>query len=433
MKIKCKPKSYEQVMSMERPKPIKPLRQKLFWRVLLRLISIPELMATHFKVNKVGMEKLGKKEPCLVLMNHSCFLDLEIASTVLFPRRFNVVCTTDGFVGKNWLMRQLGCIPTKKFTTDISLVHNMIYTVKDLKSSVLLFPEAGYSFDGTATVLPESLGQCVKMLGVPVIMIETHGVYARQPLFNNLKKRRVPTGADMKYLLSPEEIEAKSVEEINEILKQEFSFDAFRWQKENNIRIDEPYRAEGLHRVLYKCPACGKEGTMHGEGATISCQSCNKQYLLDEYGELHATEGVTEFSFVSDWFAWQRAEVKRELENGAYRLDSAVDIYMLVDTKALFRVGEGRLTHDASGFSLVGCDGALKYSQRPTASYSLNADFYWYELGDVICIGNQKELYYCFPKEKDTVVAKARLATEELYKIVKQQKAERRRRREENQ
>ncbi len=417
---------------MERPKPIKPLRQKLFWRVLLRLISIPELMATHFKVNKVGMEKLGKKEPCLVLMNHSCFLDLEIASTVLFPRRFNVVCTTDGFVGKNWLMRQLGCIPTKKFTTDISLVHNMIYTVKDLKSSVLLFPEAGYSFDGTATVLPESLGQCVKMLGVPVIMIETHGVYARQPLFNNLKKRRVPISADMKYLLSPEEIEAKSTEEINEILKQEFSFDAFRWQKENSICIDEPYRAEGLHRVLYKCPACGKEGTMHGEGTTISCRSCNKQYLLDEYGELHATEGVTEFSHVPDWFAWQRAEVRRELENGEYRLDSAVDIYMLVDTKALFRVGEGRLTHDTNGFSLVGCDGALKYSQRPTASYSLNADFYWYELGDVICIGNQKELYYCFPKEKDAVVAKARLATEELYKIVKQQKAERRRRREES-
>ncbi|MBQ9805651.1 MAG: 1-acyl-sn-glycerol-3-phosphate acyltransferase [Clostridia bacterium] len=428
MKIKCKTKTYAEVMSMERPKPIKPLRQKLFWRILLRLLSIPELMATHFKVKKNGMEKLGKKEPCLVLMNHSCFLDLEIASTVLFPRRFNVVCTTDGFVGKNWLMRQLGCIPTKKFTFDISLVHNMVYTVKELKSSVLLFPEAGYSFDGTATVLPESLGQCVKMLGVPVIMIETHGAYARQPLFNNLKKRRVPISADVTYLLSPEEIEAKSAEEINEILKKEFSFDAFRWQKENNIRIDEPYRAEGLHRVLYKCPACGKEGEMHGEGVTLTCLACKKQYSMDEYGELHATEGNTEFPHIPDWFAWQRAEARRELESGSYRLDCAVDIYMMVDTKALFRVGEGRLSHDASGFSLVGCDGELNYSQRPTASYSLNADFYWYELGDVICIGNQKELYYCFPKGKDAIVAKTRLATEELYKIVRAQKEERRRR-----
>ena len=67
------------------------------------------------------MERLGKKQPCLILMNHSSFIDLEIASTILFPRPFNIVCTTDGFVGKNWLMRLLGCIPTKKFMQDVNL------------------------------------------------------------------------------------------------------------------------------------------------------------------------------------------------------------------------------------------------------------------------------------------------------------------------
>jgi hypothetical protein len=32
-------------------------------------------------------------------------------------------------------------------------------------SSVLMLPEASYSFDGTATPLPESLGKCIKLLG----------------------------------------------------------------------------------------------------------------------------------------------------------------------------------------------------------------------------------------------------------------------------
>jgi hypothetical protein len=68
---------------------------------------------------------------------------------------------------------------------------------------------------------------------------------------------------------------------------------------------------------------------------------------------------------------------------------------------------------------LTGCDGKLNYTQKPLASYTLNADFYWYEIGDVISIGNQSELYYCFPKDQKTPVAKARLATEELYKIKK--------------
>ena len=37
----------------------------------------------------------------------------------------------------------------------------------------------------------------------------------------------------------------------------------------------------------------------------------------------------------------------------------------------------------------------------------------------MICIGSSDALYYCFPKGGD-VVAKTRLATEELYKMKKQ-------------
>ena len=45
------------------------------------------------------MEKIGKKEPCLILMNHSSFADLQIASHIFFPKRYGIVTTTDGFVG----------------------------------------------------------------------------------------------------------------------------------------------------------------------------------------------------------------------------------------------------------------------------------------------------------------------------------------------
>jgi hypothetical protein len=83
-------------------------------------------------------------------------------------------------------------------------------------------------------------------------------------------------------------------------------------------------------------------------------------------------------------------------------------------------VGEGRLTHGTEGFRLVGCDGKLTYEQKPRAAHTLNADFYWYCIGDVIGIGNRDCLYYCFPKAEGgriPPVAKARLATEELYKM----------------
>ena len=37
---------------------------------------------------------------------------------------------------------------------------------------------------------------------------------------------------------------------------------------------------------------------------------------------------------------------------------------------------------------------------------------------DIIIIGGRDGLYYCFPNEK-AIVAKARLATEEMYKLYK--------------
>ena len=126
----------------------------------------------------------------------------------MFPRSLNIVCTSDGFVGKNLLMRLIGCIPTNKFVNDVSLIRKMKYTLTKLKSNILMYPEASYSFDGTATVLPESLFKCIKFLGVPVVMIKTYGAFSRNPLYNNLQvRKKVPISADVTYLLSKDDIE----------------------------------------------------------------------------------------------------------------------------------------------------------------------------------------------------------------------------------
>ena len=92
---------------------------------------------------------------------------------------------------------------------------------------------------------------------------------------------------------------------------------------------------------------------------------------------------------------------------------------MMVDHEAIYMIGKGRLIHDNTGFHLTSDDGELVYDQDPKASYSCYSDYYWYELGDIICIGNKQCLYYCFP-EQQGVVAKTRQATEELYKLVKE-------------
>lgn len=417
MKIKVRNMEYEDVLARQAVSHRPPVKPGILVRTLMRAVTFSDLRATHFTCKKIGMEKLGKREPCLILMNHSSFIDLKIAVNVLYPRPLNIVSTSDGFVGKSALMYAMGCIPTKKFVTDMVLVRDMVFALKKLKSSVLMFPEASYSFDGTATPLPDTLGKCLKIMGVPVVMIRTYGAFARDPLYNNLQLRDVDVSADMEYLLSPEDIAQKSTAELNQILAEKFSFDNFRWQQENNIRIAEAFRADCLNRVLYKCPSCRTEGKMLGRGTKLACGNCGKEYTLTESGFLEAADGNTEFTHIPDWYRWERECVREELDAGTYRLDVAVDICMMTDMKCIYRVGTGRLRHDREGFRLTGCGGKLDYAQKPPASYSLYSDYYWYELGDMICVGNQDILYYCFPTEGGDVVAKTRLATEELYKM----------------
>ena len=420
MKIRTRKKSYDAVMALPKGKHRQPMHPNFLLQSVIRLAALPDLWSTHFKFSTHGMEKV-KGQPCLILMNHSSFIDLMMVSRIFYPRPYGIVCTSDGFVGKEWLMRLLGCIPTQKFVSDVTLIRDMEYMLKVKKASVLMYPEASYSFDGTATPLPRKMGVLLKKLGVPVVTVITQGAFARDPLYNGLQKRKVRTSARVTCLATAEEIKTKTVRELDEMLDAAFSFDNFAWQRDNNVQITEPFRADGLERILYKCPNCGTEGEMVGSRITLCCGHCGKTWELDTLGQLKAIQGETEHSHIPDWYAWERAEVRRELEDGSYRLETDVNIGMMVDFKAIYMVGTGHLSHTQEGFRLTGCDGKLSYEQGALACYGLYADYYWYELGDVICIGNQDALYYCFPKDS-TPVAKTRMAAEELYKLKKRRR-----------
>ena len=417
MKIKTKHITYEQAMALpswEHKKPKKP--SALLAGVARRLLN-GELKKVDFTYDQIDMDKAGDG-PWMILMNHCSFTDLSIAFKVLKGRPFSIVCTSDALVGKEGLMRSLGCIPTMKFVSDISLISDMDHALNVNKASVLMYPEAGYSLDGTGTRIPRRLGVLLKKFKHPVVMITTYGAFTRDPLYNNLQKRDVKVSCTMKCLFTPEELANTKVRQIDEILDKEFTLDYFKWQQDNNIEIDEPFRADGLNRILYKCPHCLKEGMTEGKGINLTCHGCGASYELDTLGRLKGINVTPKFTHVPDWFRWEREQIKEEIANGTYALDVPCDIAVLKDSKALYMIGTGRLHHDNDGFILDGCDGKLHYEQAPSASYSVNSDYFWYEIGDIVSIGTNDCLYFCFPKEGD-IVAKTRLAAEELYKLSK--------------
>ena len=425
MKINTRNLPYEEVLKLPRLEHRTPRMPSRLLAGVVRIGSAPTLWKTKFHYTTERMELVGD-EPCLILMNHCSFTDMKLAYGIFYPKPLGIVTSVDamtGILGK--LMRILGCTPTHKYVSDMTLIKDMEYMLKTNKTSVLMYPEAGYSFDGRTTTLPRKLGILMKKLGVPVVTVITQGAFHRDPLYNMLQIRDVKVSAHVKCLATAEELKELSVAELDARLDEAFSFDNFAWQRDNRISIDVPFRADGLHRILYKCPHCGAENRMEGKGIHLTCHECGRQWEMDEFGQLHALEGETEYPHIPDWYAWERECVRKELEEGTYLLDTDVQIGIQVNLDGICMIGTGHLTHSLNGFHLTGADGQLDYTQSPVAAHTLYADYYWYEIGDVIGIGNNEFSYFCFPGA-DVSVTKARLATEELYKL---QKAARRRKR----
>lgn len=396
----------------------RPRKQLFLLMPLIWLLSFPDYWAKKAKVNKKDMD--GVKPPFLMLCNHNAFLDFKIASAAVFPRRVNNVVAVDGFIGREWLLRTVGCIAKRKFTNDITLVKNIMRVISN-KNIAVLYPEARYSLCGTNAILPNSLGKLAKHLGVDVVTFICHGHHLDSPVWN-LGSRGVHTTADMTRIIKASEIESLSVDEINRRINEAFVYDDFAWQKENGVKITCENRAEGLHKVLYQCPACKAEYKMGTKGAELFCSNCGKRWEMTELGELKAKNGVTEFSHIPDWYEWERANVRSEIEEGRYSFSDKVIVRSLPNSKGYINLGIADFTHNMDGFSVRGEYNGKPYEmlKSPLSLYSSHIEYdYLGKFGDCVDLNTLTDSWYCYPQSEFFSVTKIALATEEMYKHFK--------------
>ena len=409
-----------------------PIRQPIFIVGLIWLLSKILLIGKKYKIEKIDME--GLKPPYMVLSNHMYFIDFELAAMVTFPHRVNNVVNLDGYYRRPWLMKLIGSIGTRKFTTDLHLVRS-IYKSLRRGDVMCMYPEARYSPCGITSYIPDSVGALVKRARVPVVTIVHHGNHLHSPFWNFRKKRRVPFHTTATKLLDVSDIEKMSVDEINSCLRQALTYNDYKYQKDNGILITEPYRAEGLHKVLYQCPHCMTESQMDSKGSEIFCTKCGKRWQLLETGDLRAVDGETEFCHVPDWFLWQREQVKAQIERGEYSFCDDVDVYSQPRAWGFIHLGDAKVSHDAQrGFVLDGeYNGATYHIERaPIIHNSLHVEYDWCYVKPYDCfdISTENDSFYCYPK-KQNVVTKLAFATEIIYEMhAEKSKNERRTRQE---
>ena len=386
-----------------------PQRQHLGW--LIRLLSAPVLFLHRNRLTKIRME--GVKAPYLLLCNHNAFMDFMVASRAIWPARANFIVAIDGFLKREWLLRFIGCICTRKFTVDLPLVKNMLRAARR-GDIVALYPEARYSLCGTTAVLPDSVGKLAKKMGVPVVVLLCHGHHINSP-FWNLRDRGVKgTEAELRCLFTAEELKESSVEAINARIREAFVYDEYAWQSERGVRVKKPWRAEGLHKVLYQCPRCGTEYRMNSRGTRLFCESCGAEWEMTELGELESVNGETRFSHIPDWYEWERENVRREVEEGRYAFSCTAHVSALPRDRFI-PIGKATLRHDMTGFTLeTEREGTVHIPAKN--QYSCHIEYeYLGKYGDCIDLNTPTDTLYIYPEDCLFSVTKLALATEELY------------------
>lgn len=402
----------------------KPITPCFLMSVAKGIISWPDLKKRGAVLTKVNMEGIEDK-PYLMLVTHSSMVDFNLMLKASHPHKVNNVMTLEGFnTYTEPLMRSMGVLGTRKFITDIHLIKNMKYCVDKLKNPFVLFPEARYSLDGCTSYLPPSLGKMVRLLGVPVVVLMIHGNFVTCPQWNKINKKTY-VEAEMKQIITAEETKSLSVDEINQRIAENFQYNDFTWQKEKQLKIDHPQRAKGLHALLYKCPNCKEENQTDSGGTKLWCNCCKKTWEMDEYGELHALEGETEFPHIPDWSNWERECVRKEIEEGTYYFEDDVRVETLPGSWKFYKQGMGRLIQTPEE-TRVECNyyGEPYVLTRSAMSLeSMHIEYDYLGRGDCVDISIPEDSFWCYLTKRDAIT-KISFATEEIHKLAMKKKEE---------
>ncbi len=361
------------------------------------------------------------KGPYIVVSNHASRLDYIYTGVVLLPETLNFVAGYNEFFRSHlaFIFRLLQIIPKKNFTPDI-------YTIKEIArilrsgGRVILFPEGMSSIGGGNQPSAIGSGKLLKHFGVPVYVSKISGGYLTSTKYC-LDERPGKVRVVIDKLFTPEQLGAMSAEEIQLALDRAIQNDDYEWNLQAKVAYDGRGRiAHQLHTLLYRCPRCGGEFTMRGEGNLIACSNCgNGARINPDYSFAPLDETCVLPETPKKWFDEERKLVYREILDQAFSLSERVRLGMLPKFETLKNlatslvVGEGELRLDHSGLTYSGTRNSEPFSfhiePKLLPTYGMCTDV------SRIYTFFEGEFYEFFPETE--CVAKWLLATEELHRL----------------
>ncbi len=413
-----------------------------FFLTLTRFVS---RFLLHCKGRK---SKAFKRElkigPMLIMSNHLSAYDFINFSAPLLGHKVNFVVAENMMFSKPIFAKLISsyhAIPKRQYFADFTCI-KQIKNNLDSGISVILCPEGKVSADGKTGAIGESTARLVEWLGYPVGVCKLEGASFVRPKWA-YNKRKGKNFASYDLLFTKDDVKSLSREEIYKKLVEALDHNEHKWQIENEVEFKGERYAEGLDRILYVCPKCGKEYTLSTKDSEITCSNCGNRVRYENTGRLVAlSENSKTFERIDLWFDWQRSLVKEQVKAADFCLQDKVKLFVENETKNGYRyIADGTLTLKNGELIFVSSsDTRLKNvkaefkvnnlaceetggEREPVEEEFLNlafnvakSDTIAYQPGTLIDMYDENHTYR-FMFEDRFAATKYALAVEELYKI----------------
>lgn len=237
----------------------------------------------------------------LILMNHQTPFD-QFFVEMAFRGPIYYMATEDlfsnGWVSSviRWLVAP---IPIKKQTTDLNAVRNCIRVARE-GGAIAMAPEGNRTYSGKTEYMNPAVASLARKLKLPIALLRIEGGYGVEPRWSDVT-RRGKMRAYVSRVIEPEEYADLTSEELFAQIQQGLYVD--------EAVADGPFRsgkrAEYLERAVYVCPFCGLS-EFESHGCEITCKKCGKTITYGEDKTLTGKGFDFPFSFVKDWYEYQK-------------------------------------------------------------------------------------------------------------------------------
>jgi len=362
------------------------------------------------------------KGPYIVISNHASRVDYLYTGVAFLPHRLSYVAGYNEFFRSHlaFIFRLLRVIPKKNFVPEITAIQNILRVIRS-GGRVILFPEGMSSISGSNQPSAIGTGKLLKHLKVPVLMTHIEGGYLTNTKYC-LDDRPGRVDVTISKLFDVVDLETMTENEVQLAVDKAIHHDDYLWNKTAHVAFNgQNELAKNMHTLLYRCPRCGTEFQMKGEGNHIHCLACGNGATINEYYDLIPDDDTCVIPYTPvKWFDEERKIAHDEItSNNNYEFHEHVkigilpDYEYLKDLKTSDIVGEGILSISKNGLTYNGMKNGIPYNfqiptdQVPTYGMCVDVSFF-----STFINGSYIEFY---PKREST--GKWLHITEELHRI----------------